>query len=369
MERIKYIFCFIFLSIVCISCHEGCDDSTYFNGKIRIIEDNSKAVKKVSLKNVILNGANFGYIAVYDSLMFFLNSKLPDRSYNIFNINTGEEIGTFCNKGGGPEEAAAFGPIFQFFKKGNDLKTLLFAPHEGKLFIWNITQSITQGSTIIDKVIPYTWRNENGGACYNEMYLQNNNILLARVDPFPINDADATLLFYQKRTLDTNKALKNYAIYKQTIKNREAPIIPEDFFASADAFKPDGTKIVQVMGHLPQLNILDFETGQVVGYRMEGGDDFSVFQGKKNIKNYYVEVQADDNYIYALYWGRDRWGMYEIPCVNTIHVFDWYGRLVQKLETDYDIDKMFLDTVRNRLYVTRPKSDDVYYLDLDEIFD
>ncbi len=24
------------------------------------------------------------------------------------------------------------------------------------------------------------------------------------------------------------------------------------------------------MGHLPQLNILDFETGQVVGYRMEG---------------------------------------------------------------------------------------------------
>lgn len=86
------------------------------------------------------------------------------------------------------------------------------------MFIWNITQSITQGSTIIDKVIPYTWRNENGGACYNEMYLQNNNILLARVDPFPINDADATLLFYQKRTLDTNKALKNYAIYKQTIK-------------------------------------------------------------------------------------------------------------------------------------------------------
>ena len=82
MERIKYIFCFIFLSIVCTSCHEGCDDSTYFNGKIRIIEDNSKAVKKVSLKNVILNGANFGYIAVYDSLMFFLNSDRKSTRLN-----------------------------------------------------------------------------------------------------------------------------------------------------------------------------------------------------------------------------------------------------------------------------------------------
>ena len=96
---------------------------------------------------------------------------------------------------------------------------------------------------------------------------------------------------------------------------------------------------------------------------------FSALREKTNIKNYYVEVQADDNYIYALYWGKDRWGMSEIPYINTIHVFDWHGRLVQKVETDYDIDKMFLDTVRNRLYVTRPKSDDVYYLDLDEVFD
>ena len=87
---------------------------------------------------------------------------------------------------------------------------------------------------------------------------------------------------------------------------------------------------------------------------MEGGDDFSVFQGKKNIKKHYVEVQADNNYIYALYWGKERWGMHEIPYVNTIHVFDWHGKLIQKLETDYDIDKMFLDTVRDRLCVTRP---------------
>ncbi len=368
MKRIRGIFCFVMLFIVCISCREKYDDGKYFNGDIQKVEDNSGTVKKVTLNNVILHGANYGYIAVYDSLMFFLNLKLPDHFYNIFNINTGEEIGTFCSKGGGPKEAAAFGPISQFFKIGNELQTLLFAPNEEKLVIWNITQSIKQGITVIDKIIPYAWRDANGGACYNEMYLQDDSILLARVDPFPLSDEESTLLFYQKRTLDTNKALKNYSIYKQTIKNEEASIVSEAFFTSADAFKPDGTKAVQVMGHLPQLNVLDFETGQVVGYRMEGGDDFSIFQGKKNIKNYYVEVQADDNYIYALYWGKDRWGMHEIPYVNTIHVFDWHGKLIQKLETDYDIDKMFLDTVRNRLYVTRPKSDDVYYLDLDEVF-
>lgn len=244
---------------------------------------------------------------------------------------------------------------------------MLFAPNEEKLFVWNITQSIARGTTIMDRVIPFAWRDENRGACYNEMYLQDDNTLLARVDPVPLSDDEATLLFYQKRTLDTNEALKNYSIYKQAIKEGEASLISEAYFASADAFKPDGTKAVQVMGHLQQLNILDFETGQVVGYRMEGGESFSALREKKNIKNYYVEVQADDNYIYALYWGKDRWGMSEIPYINTIHVFDWHGRLVQKVETDYDIDKMFLDTVRNRLYVTRPKADDIFYLSLDEV--
>ena len=82
-------------------------DSLFFNGEIQTIKDSGKETKKVALKPVFLDGANFGYIAVYDSLMFFMNPKLPDRFYNIFNINTGEEIGTFCNKGSGPEEAAS----------------------------------------------------------------------------------------------------------------------------------------------------------------------------------------------------------------------------------------------------------------------
>lgn len=75
-----------------------------------------------------------------------------------------------------------------------------------------------QGTTVIDKIIPYAWRDENGGACYNEMYFQDDNILFARVDPFPLNNEESTLLFYQKRTVGTNKELKNYSIYKQTIK-------------------------------------------------------------------------------------------------------------------------------------------------------
>ena len=90
MLRIRSIFCLVLVLSACISCHKN-DDSTYFNGEIRTIEDNIEDVKKITLKVVPLDGANFGWLSTYDSLMFFLNPKLTDRFYNIFNIDTGKK--------------------------------------------------------------------------------------------------------------------------------------------------------------------------------------------------------------------------------------------------------------------------------------
>ena len=163
MHIIKVIFSLALILNICVSCHEN-DDTAYFNGKIQTIEDSIKDTKKATLKILPLDGANFGWLSTYDSLMFFMNPKLPDRFYNIFNIDTGKEIGTFCYRGSGPGEVAALGPIFHFFKEKGDLKTLLFAPNEEKLFIWNITQSIKRDTTVMDKQISYPWREENGVA-------------------------------------------------------------------------------------------------------------------------------------------------------------------------------------------------------------
>ena len=135
--------------------------------------------------------------------------------------------------------------------------------------------------------------------------------MLAKVQSVPLGGGDATLPFYQQRTINTNKLLKNYSIYKKSIINRDSP---------NDACKPDGTKVVQAMLYLPQLNILDVETGQVVGFRMKGAPDFSIFEDEKDVYNiYYIGVQADDNYIYALYWGKESWGRFDTPYVRFMY--------------------------------------------------
>lgn len=370
MKAFKDIFHLITILNICIYIFMGCqshDDNAYFNGEIRYIDDDIEDCEDVKLESIYLEGANHGWIAVYDSLMFFLNPKLTDTFYQVFNINTGKEIGTFCHKGNGPAEVVCLGPIFQFFKEGDELKTLLFAPNEEKFLIWNISQSISQHKTMIDKITPYAWRKEHKNAAYNHMFLQDKDILLTKVDAVPINDECATLPYYQKRTVNSNKLLRNYKIYKDSIINGETSVIPESFFSSNDAFKPDGTKVVQAMVHLPQLNIIDVNSGKVVGVRLKSQDDFSVFKGKKQISNYYIRVQADNNYIYALYWGKVPWGHNEIPYLNIIYVFDWDGKLIRKISMDHSIDKMWIDPVRNRLYIIGPKDDEVYYCELSKV--
>lgn len=365
MKKITGVLLYISALLVCVSCQKK--DCEYFNGEIVLVGNTGKKPLKVSLEKLTLDGLNFGEMAVHDSLMFFLNTKLSDRFFNVFNVDSGEELGTFCNKGGGPEEVFCLGKILQFFEESDGLKTLLFAPNEQKLLVWNITHSIEENNTVIDKVVPYRWRQENGGENYNEIYLLNDSTLLAKVDPFVKKNGKHTLPHYQKRTFYTDQLLQSYSIFKLPIHNEDSSVMPEFFFNSNDALKPDGTKVVQAMVHLPQLNILDLETGKVTGYRLEDGEDFSVFQKNEDLKNHYIRVQADDQYIYAVYFGKKAWAYHEIPYVDMIHVFSWDGKLIQRIKTDLDIDKIALDRVRNRLYVARPKSDDVYYLDLNGI--
>jgi hypothetical protein len=362
----KIIVCLLAL-VSFADCHMT-DDSDYFNGEIRSIEDSVKSVKRVTLEAVSLNGAYYGYIAVYDSLIIFMNPKLPDYHFHIFNVDTGEELGSFCNKGEGPEEMIAVDPIFRFFKQGGDLKTLLYASNEKKLFVWNISRSVGKRITVIDTVISYNPSDKNGTTLHSIFYQGEDTLLIKRASS-PVNEREATTPFYEQRTMYSDKLLRNYTLYKKNtiIASEDAVIMPEVLLSSNDALRTDGTKAVQAMVRIPQLNILDLYTGEVVGYRMKGGPGFPFFETKMTVrKSYYIRTQADDNFIYASWWGKEPWGRNEFPSVNTIHMLDWHGNLIHEFTTDHPIHELWLDHVRNRLYATNMATDEVFYLVLNE---
>jgi hypothetical protein len=364
----KWTVCLVVFTLLAC-CQTNRDDSVYFNGEIREYDDTDN-VQTVSLSRVELDGPYYGWPTACDSLIIFRNLKLPGYHFNIFNLNTGQELGNYCEKGIGPNELNVVGIICNLFTEEGDIKTWLFTGPEEELVKWNISKSVQAGKTVFDTIIPYKWQKENNFACYYYIFRLNEDTIMAYVQSSetPLNEEGITVPFYQKRSILENKLLHKYDIFNKSIYNDDAKVISEVFFNSWDCMKPDGSKIVQVMHLLCQINIIDTHTGQVTGFRMKHTPDFSLFKtDMNNFKYYYSRVQADNDYIYATYKGKPREQTLEPPTANTIHVFDWSGRLLKKLIVDHPIYEFCLDQTTNRLYTIDMSSDELYVCDLNQL--
>lgn len=351
---------------ILFSCCTFHKDQDYFKGEIIELASENIPLHNLQLTPFPLNGDNYGFPIAHDSLLIFFNPKLGDYFYQIFNVDTKEEIGRFCKRGNGPQEITALGPLYQLYLEDNELKTLLFAPNEEKLFVWNISRSIAEHSTILEKEYKYSWRDKNKNICYNNVFRLAPDTLLVELRSALLNNGDISLPIYQKRTISDNTLLSEYSSYQKTINNKQSVIIPEAFYNSSDALKPDGTKIVQAMCRLPQLNILNLKENSAKGYRIDSSVNFSIFKKKNSaMKGYYYRVQADNNYIYAAYLGKETFEYTAIE-PQELHIYDWNGNLLKKIELDLSILEMCLDTVRNILYITNLYSDDIFYLDINK---
>ena len=228
MERIRSLVFVLSLVLLTSSCGENKNkDKDYFNGEIRHVDGSHRIIKNVSSKLVPLNGGNYGLIAVHDSLLICWNPKLHNYYFNLFNLNTGEEIASFCPKGQGPEDLVDANPIFQILKnKENELSAFLF--ERERLLKWNISQSIQKNTTVWDTIVPFT--NKAGiHRTYNFIFSPSEDTLLAYVRPDYINEYRVFTPYYEKRIISADVRVQDFHIYKkETILNKE--ISPDMFF-------------------------------------------------------------------------------------------------------------------------------------------
>ena len=354
-----------------ISCsNRGVVNDSVFNGEIRYIDDSQKVVMNVTARHLSLEGQYHGSIAVYDSLLICSNPRLPGYNFNVFNINTGEEIGSFIRRGIGPQDAIS-AVIDQLFKRENDLMALVLGINENRLFIWNISQSVEQGRSVFDTIVVHSRHsNRCNSLLLRHIFFHTDSTLFAYVQGRDLDrrGARATTPFYEKRMIYTNELLGVYSAFTQdTVQRRPSESWgPSFFFYSSDAMKPDGSKIVQTMLTIPQINIIDTHTGKVVGYRQRGGRDFSYFYRARDQRLYYNHPTANDQFIFTTY----RRGVsidVRPRDWSVIRVFDWRGRLWYELRADRSFFQHWLCPVRNRLYTICVFTDEVYYLDLNEL--
>lgn len=364
----KNILFLIAITTILTNCRPH-NDAEYFNGEIQAIQSNNCIDFKIISQELLLDGNFYGKIYIHDSLLFFHNPKLRAQMFNICNVKTGKEIGTFCERGKGPQEAYVFSPVYYIYSENGHLKSPLFAPNEGQLLTWNITKSIQQGKTFYETTTPCIFMDESNGAFFQEVFFFNPDTLLAQVGAKEIGDEgiDATLPYYLTRSINDSTIKKIYP-FKKTIKNGEATIIPEAFYDAHCAIKPDKTTLVEAMRNLPQINFINLQTGEIKGFRMKGAEDFSIFKKThKELKLYFCNITADNNYIYAVYYGKYRPKKNEILNANQIYIFNWEGELKYRLTTDCNIFETALDNINNYLYMTIRGKDEVRFINLNKV--
>lgn len=135
----KIVIIFIIISL--LPCCSDID-SQYFNGEIKEVNVKNVISKNINSTHVPIKGIATGIIAAYDSLLICWSPSYPEHFFNIINIDTGKEIGYFCKKGQGNKEIITTNCISQLFKKNDKLMTLLHAPNEKKLLVWDLSSSI-----------------------------------------------------------------------------------------------------------------------------------------------------------------------------------------------------------------------------------
>lgn len=366
----KHLFLFFFYICFLTGCSGSYNDNDYFNGEIYLIEENVPTETPTRHK-IEMEGIYMGPVFAYDSLLFYYPMNHSAKyAYEIYNLKNDSLIGEFHRKGNGPNEFTALTTIVNFFKEGDDLKTLLYAGFDKKLITWNISMSIKKQTTIIDTIIPFDWEVDQHATIYNTIFRITEDTVLALVptEAITLDQQSVSLPVTEKRRISDNKCIETYDVYKQYPEGNGENVFspynrlsPRQFLTSFYSIKPDQTKLVQALMYLPQINIIDLNTGDIKGFRFTDSYNFSVFKRNVERVNYcFTNVVCDNQYIYALYNGVNITDKENIGPEHLIYVFNWDGELIKKFDLGVNVNHLFLDHSNNRLYAREYHSDYTY---------
>lgn len=358
MKNLKIYLLILFISTMTIGCNKKVK---HFNGEIILVNDLKQSDTLIG-KKINFDGAYFGMITVFDSVIFFFHPRLPDFQYYCFNIKTGKHVANYFPNGNGQGEFHSITPIIQKYEEDGNQKSVFVAINESKAGVFNITKSIEQRKTVIDTLFPFKWR-ENFVKPFLFVFKYDDSTFIAQQGVARINNREFnyTLPQYVKINRNTNKIMNKYIIYKNPIINSKAGYSNEDLFQSYDIISPDRSKVAIGMIMMAQINILDLKTKKIIGVRISGTPDFEYLErNDEELRIFYNHLAADNRYIYALYVNKKYSELKESVYSHTINVFDWNGNFIHKLYLNNAVDYIDVDSKNRLLYGINLSSEEVY---------
>ncbi len=355
------------LSIItfCYVITTSCMSNKNYKGELAYFTDNEEATDLLSSTTIKIDSLYYSpYIKVVDSIAIFYNYK-EKNAFELVDLSTGKRIGSFCPIGQGHEEFIGLSPISQIYQEKNEKKTVLFAPNECKMLIWNISESLKLKRTVYEDAIAYSWKNNTPVAYCNQTLIGKDSVLLSLPSIHISSEDKITLPGYQIRTLKSNELISEINIFNHTVDNKDSRVMPENFYGAFCSVKPDRSKFAEAMTWLPQINVVDIKTGKIAGCRRKDTQDESGFSTNMESALFcYKSIASDNHYIYALWIGVSKNELQPDMESYTVHVFDWDGQFVQKIKLEHPINELTISSENGFLYGWNLHQQILYQYDL-----
>lgn len=344
----------------------ACDkEEDYFNGEIHEFEWCNDSIV-LQGENVLSEPLYSDKFSVKDSLLFSYSPQLTDYAFYVFNLNTKEFVDHFFSFGRGDGEYLGLGRIVDFFQENGDTKSLMYAPNERKIFVWNITQSLLRGDDVAEDFRETPIRSDRGLIYDRITKLHGDQIFAYTTSVQLYVGEDICLPKYYVFSGRPYEKEKEFSIVKANVKNPGEGLNPESYFRGVSRVKPDKNKFVEVMHWLPRLNIVDIATGNVDCYKLQDSPAPTFFEtSMKNPTYYYDGVAATDHLIFALYAGMPS-ESFEGDC-HWVHVFDWNGNLLNRIYLRDPATSMWLDEENHLLYTYYAGNETVMRYDMSAV--
>ena len=331
------------VALVYTSC--GGNPSTYYLSQ-PFTEVKDVNIQKKSLSRIVKGGENYNalHIVVRDGKCVLYTPKGYKSFFSVMDINTGDHLGEFGIKGNGPMESPVFDIIHNLDSKNGDIVVPIQDFAKKRSLLCNVTKTLENNMPVYDTIVSCNWVDDFGRfpVFYSDI---DDDRMFVVLDTTPIENLGRVITpKFGVISRSEKKFLSTHRVFRDSVEvfgfnERWNPYMP---FSCKCAINQSKTKVAIGMTYLPQINILDVESGDVKCFRIENSPEERL---TKSIV-YYGSIQCDDKLIYALYQNLnsnmsspDDYHKYQ----SELHIFNWNGELIEKWKLDRFYNSISVD--------------------------
>lgn len=320
------------------SCHSK---DLYHPDKLFVYTPSNAICQNVSSSVVDVECFTARQLSICDSLLIISTS---DRNgyFKVFNTNTQSIVAEVCQEGRASNEFIS-AQTYGFFRHAHG-DILLDVLDMKRLKRINLTKSIEEGMTVLDKSFEYQ------GIFKQVPVFDDSTIVFAKqlVSYTDIRDRDFTIPGYM-----TSKG--TVSPYRRILNNLNEPTFATLIYDGVLGLSPDASVAVEALMYTDCINLIDLHSNRILGVvgkesvSFEQIESMSLEEAQNQLICYYRDIQTFDDCFMLLWDGGLVADGSNKAC--EIRVFDWSGNISDRILIDVDAIDFAYDRSSRRLYL------------------